>query len=210
MNLIKTILLTRHGSTAYNEEERLQGLIDISINEKGARQAGLISQRLQDEPIEMIFHTPLTRTKQTAEIINRYHQVKLGVVDSFMEIDMGEWEGRNFQQVVKENPDIYQQWISDPQAVVPGGESFAQLYKRIRPGVDHILASRFKCVLIVAHAMVNRAILGQLLGINPLSARRFRTDHCSFSRLLVYETSAGRHTTADTWNSIDHLVHQEK
>jgi broad specificity phosphatase PhoE len=205
MNLIKTILLTRHGSTAYNEEDRLQGLIDISINEKGERQAGLISQRLQDEPIDMIFHTPLTRTKQTAEIINQYHGVQLEAIESFIEIDMGDWEGRHFQQVVQENPDTYQQWISDPQVAVPGGESFGRLFKRIKPGVDQILASRHKCILIVAHAMVNRAILGQLLRINPLSARRFRTDHCSFSRLLVYETSAGRHTTADTWNSTDHL-----
>jgi broad specificity phosphatase PhoE len=208
MKIIKTLLLTRHGSTAYNEDERLQGLIDIPINDKGVEEAGRISQRLQNEPIDIIFHTPLIRTKETAEIINRHHQAPLTVIDSFIEIDIGDWEGRNFHEVVEENPEIYQQWISNPQVAVPGGESFQQLFQRIKPGVDQVLACQFECILIVAHAMVNRAIMGHLLGINPLSARRFRTDHCSFSRLLVYQTSNGRHTVADTWNSIDHLIHK--
>lgn len=205
MNPIKTIWITRHGSTEYNDQDLLQGRIDNTLSERGVREAELLSGRLRRETIDVIFHSPLTRARQTAEIINRHHQVELKPVTAFIEIDMGTWEGLNFLDVVKENPKIYHDWLIDPETQVPGGESFGQVFTRIEPGVDEILAAKEKNILIVAHAMVNRAVLGNLLGMPILSARRFRTRNCSLSKLTVYQTEGEQYIGVDTWNSTDHL-----
>ncbi len=204
-DLIKTIYLVRHGATGFNDQDLLQGVMDNSLSEKGKQESEKLALRLKDETIDIIFHSPLARTRQTAEIINRYHQAELCQIDEFIEMDMGDWEGLNFFKVVKEYADIYQRLITDPYAKVPGGESFEQVFRRVKAGVDKVMASKGKSILISAHAMVNRAILGHLLGLEPLKARKFRMDNCAFSRLLIYRTLEGENIVVDIWNSIDHL-----
>lgn len=204
-DLIKTMYLVRHGATGYNDQDLFQGILDNSLSERGKKESEMLAQRLKDEIIDIIYHSPLTRARQTAEIINQYHQAELSLVDGFIEMDMGDWEGLNFFKVVKEQAEIYQQLVSDPFAKVPGGESFEQVFNRVKPGVDKVKASTNKGILISAHAMVNRAILGHLLGLEPLKARKFRMDNCAFSRLLVYKTLEGENIVVDIWNSIDHL-----
>lgn len=203
--LIKTIYLVRHGATGYNDQDLFQGVSDQLLSEKGKLESQKLAQRLKAETIDIIFHSPLTRARQTAEIINQYHQAKFRLIDSFIEMDMGNWEGLNFFNVINEQAVTYQKLTSDPFARVPGGESFDQVFKRVKPGVDEIKACSHKNILIAAHAMVNRAILGHFLELESLKARKFRMDNCAFSRLLVFETLNGQHLVMDTWNSTDHL-----
>lgn len=205
-DLKKIIYLVRHGATGYNDQNLLQGVRDNLLSEKGNQESEKLAHRLKDETIDIMFHSPLTRARQTAEIINRYHQAELCQVDGFIEMDMGDWEGINFFKVVKEQAEIYQQLVSDPFAKVPGGESFNQVFKRVKSGVDKVMASKGKSILISAHAMVNRAILGHLLGLEPIKARKFRMDNCAFSRLLVFKTLEGENIVVDIWNSVDHLI----
>jgi broad specificity phosphatase PhoE len=179
--------------------------MDNSLSEKGRQESEKLAQRLKDETIDIMFHSPLTRARQTAEIINQYHQAELCQVDGFIEMDMGDWEGLNFFKVVKEHAELYQQLVSDPAAKVPGGESFDQVFQRVKSGVDKVIASQERSILISAHAMVNRAILGHLLGLEPIKARKFRMDNCAFSRLLVFKTLEGENIVVDIWNSVDHL-----
>lgn len=204
-DLIKTIYLVRHGATGYNDQDLFQGVLDNSLSERGRQESEKLARRLKDETIDIMYHSPLVRARQTAEIINRYHQVELCQVDGFIEMDMGNWEGLNFFKVVKEQAEIYQQLISDPGAKIPGGESFDQLFNRVKPGVDKVMACNEKSILISAHAMVNRGILGHLLGLEPTKARKFRMDNCAFSRLLLYRTLEGENIVVDIWNSVDHL-----
>ena len=205
-DLIKTIYLVRHGATGYNDQDLFQGVSDNSLSEKGKQESEKLAQRLKDETIDIIFHSPLTRARQTAEIIDRYHQAKLYQVDEFIEMDMGDWEGLNFFKVMKEQAEIYQQLVSDPGAKIPGGESFDQVFNRVKPGVDKVMASKEKNILISAHAMVNRAILGHLLGLESIKALKFRMDNCAFSRLLLFKTLEGENIVVDTWNTVDHLI----
>jgi broad specificity phosphatase PhoE len=201
MKIQKTIYLTRHGSTAYNDKDLLQGVIDLKLSEKGTRESNRLAERLKNETIDVIFHSPLTRARQTAEIVNRYHQAPLQVIDSLIEMDMGDWEGRNYYEVMEQHHEMFQQWLSNANVVIPGGESYSQLYKRVKPGAEQVLSARFSNILVVAHAMVNRAILGNLLGMDILISRRFRTNNCSLSRLLVYGTPEKPHVVVETWNT---------
>ena len=205
-DLLKTIYLVRHGATGYNDQDLFQGVLDNLLSEKGKQESEKLALRLKDETIDIIFHSPLTRARQTAEIIDRYHQAKLYQVDEFIEMDMGDWEGLNFFKVMKEQPGIYQQLVSDPGTKIPGGESFDQVFKRVKPGVDKVIASKEKNILISAHAMVNQAILGHLLGLESIKALKFRMDNCAFSRFLVFKTLEGENIVVDIWNSVDHLI----
>jgi broad specificity phosphatase PhoE len=60
-------------------------------------------------------------------------------------------------------------------------------------------------ILIIGHASVNRAILGNLLRMDPAAARHFRIANTGLARLLLMENSPQRWAVVDFWNSTSHL-----
>lgn len=205
MNLIKTIFLARHGMTAYNEEDLLQGRIDLPLSEKGKLEAESLAEALKNEKIEIIFHSPLRRAQETAAIINRHHNLELHTIDCFTEIDMGDWEGQYYYDLIEKNKEFYQAWFENSKIAIPGGESFLQVFTRVKPGVAEVLAADYRVIAIVAHAAVNRGILGALVDMSPEPARLFRMRNGAFSKLLVYENNGKLRTIVDCWNNCTHL-----
>ena len=184
MKLLKTIYLVRHGTTTYNEQDLLQGRIENPLNSQGRREAELLADRLKAEKFDIIYYSPLKRTVQTAEIINKHHNLPTEKIDDFVEIDLGDWEGKEYHKIIEKNKLFFQQWMKNPDVVIPGGESFNQVFTRVKRGVESILNSAHHKILIVGHASVNRAILGNMLKMNPAAARLFRMKNASFSKLF--------------------------
>lgn len=205
MEIEKTITIVRHGSTEANVTGLWQGRGDNPLNDTGMEDARKIAERLKEENFDVVFHTPLTRTIQTAEAINQHHNAPFEVIESFIEIDVGELEGLEHKTILKKYMTVYEAWLSDSDAVVPGGESFNQVFDRVKQGVEKVLDSPYKNILIVGHAMVNRAILGNLLDMNRMAARKFRMYNGALSRLVVHQTPFGRHIVVDTWNDASHV-----
>jgi len=201
----KRILLVRHGTTAYNEIDRLQGRIDNPLSKKGRDEAERLAARLKDEPIDAIFSSPLSRALETAAIINRHHSRPLTVVDEFSEIDLGDWEGQFYSRVREQFPDVHERWISDPDFPVPGGESFSAVCARTRSGLEKALQNGHESILIAGHASVNRAILANIMELTPAQARVFRTGNAALSRLLLMENDRRRWAMVDFWNNTSHL-----
>jgi broad specificity phosphatase PhoE len=201
----KKILLVRHGTTAYNETDRLQGRIDNPLSVKGRNEVERLAARLKNEPLDAIFSSPLQRAMETAAIINRFHNLPLTAMDEFSEIDLGDWEGLNYSRVREQFPEIHQRWISDPGFPIPGGESFSAVCTRTRAGLEKALQNGKQNILITGHASVNRAILGNLLQLRPEQARVFKTGNAALSRLLLMENSQRRWAVVDFWNSMSHL-----
>ena len=201
----KTILLVRHGTTAANETDHLQGQIDNPLNQRGRDEAARLAFRLKNENLDAIFSSPLQRAVETAAIVNRFHNLALTSVPEFSEINLGEWEGLNYSTVRAQFPEIHRHWISDPDFPIPGGESFSTVCARARVGLERILQDSRKHILIAGHASVNRAILGNLLQLSPASARHFKTGNAALSRLLLLENSYQQWAVVDFWNSTAHL-----
>jgi len=201
----KTILLVRHGTTTFNETDHLQGQIDNPLNQKGRAEAARLAARLKCENLDAIFSSPLQRAIETATIVNRFHDLPLTLVPEFSEINLGEWEGLNYSEVRMQFPEIHQRWINDPDFPIPGGESFNTVCARTQTGLERILQDNRKHILITGHASVNRAILSNLLQLNPAAARHFRTGNAALSRLLLLENSRQQWAVVDFWNSTSHL-----
>jgi broad specificity phosphatase PhoE len=201
----KRILLVRHGTTEFNETDRLQGRIDNPLNDRGRAEAERLAERLRNEPIDEAFSSPLKRALETAAIINRFHGCPLSVVNEFSEIDLGDWEGRNYGRVREQFPELHLRWISDPDFPAPGGESFSAVCARTRIGLEKAMGNGCRNILIAGHASVNRAILAGLLDLAPAQARVFRTGNAALSRLLLMENERRSWAVVDLWNSTTHL-----
>jgi len=196
-----TIDLVRHGTTPYNATDRMQGQIDIPLADQGRREIEVLAERLRNVDYDLIIHSPLKRAEETARIIAGDREgVRWQVYPEFTEIDLGQWEGRIYTEMVASESEYYQRWLSDEDCPVPGGESFSQVADRARAGVSRLLQEPVKTVLICGHATVNRGILAALLELPLNLARRFRMKNGGWARVVVTEQGGAPRPLLEHWN----------
>src|SRR4051812_35310001 len=110
---MKTLYLVRHG-TVHNPNNviyrRLPGYL---LGDQGRREAAQTSLFLAAEPIEVIWHSPLERAVETAEIVNIHHHAPLVVEERIHEWDADETE----ETVRSRMADFFEDWRSSDYKV---------------------------------------------------------------------------------------------
>ena len=92
------ICLVRHGETEWNTERRIQGHIDIGLNETGLRQAALAGRWLRDAGIAALYGSDLTRAWVTAQTIAAALGLSPVVVPEMRERCYGIFEGLTYEE----------------------------------------------------------------------------------------------------------------
>ena len=126
------LYLVRHGETDWNIERRLQGQVDIPLNEFGKSLAVKTGKGLENIQFDICFTSPLKRAKETAELI-LFGKDTLIVDDvRIIEMAFADWEGKHCSKERWEVPDSFQKFFDDPANFEPApkGESFAQVKAR--------------------------------------------------------------------------------
>jgi probable phosphoglycerate mutase len=179
------IIIVRHGLTEWNKEGVFRGRADIPLSETGRRQADLLGRHLASETIDRIYSSPLTRAKETAQVIANYTtKGGVSVSDRLIDISYGEWEGLSHQEVKERYPELYKKWMRSPDQVrFPNGESLSIVKRRAFSEILDILDKhKGGLVLVVAHRVVNKVLILTMLGL-PLSAFWcIRQDTACFTR----------------------------
>ena len=167
-------LLVRHGETEWNRTSRFQGQIDIPLNENGKNQARKAAEFLKDVALDFAISSPLSRPKETAEIILEHHpEVFLELQNDLQEISHGLWEGKLESEIKAEYGDLLQQWKDAPETVqMPEGENLQQVWDRAVACWQDIVkvqseSSTPQTGVVVAHDAVNKALVCYLLGLKP-------------------------------------------
>lgn len=141
------ILFVRHGETEHNKQDKMQGRLDIPLNEVGESQAKHTAEELKNQNIDVIYSSPLARAKQTAEIINKYHNKPILIDDRINEIELGNLTGTKRDYKIIDS-------LEDPEyAKAHGAEDFGSFYKRCVDFYNSIENTN-QNVLIVAHSGV--------------------------------------------------------
>lgn len=163
------IYFVRHGETEWNHARRMQGQMDIPLNEYGIELAEKTAEGMRDIPLDRIFCSPLVRAQKTAEIIAEGRGITVEPNELLKEIAFGLGEGSNINET-KANPEHpMHNFFVHPEKFVPveGGETFEQVQKRGMDFVkEHILPleGQVENVAVVAHAAIIRSIMVAVLG----------------------------------------------
>jgi len=204
-----TILLIRHGETAWNAVRRLQGHIDIPLNEEGERQAAALARALAGEKLDAIVSSDLQRAMQTAQAVAALHsKLTLQTDAQLRERAYGVFEGMLYQDIQQQYPEDFARWQArDVEAVMPAGdrvaESFHQFYDRAIAGLRAVAARHAgQTVAVVAHGGVLECAYREARGIQLDSPRDFQVKNASINRFTV---SDGK-LALDSWGEIDHLA----
>ena len=203
----QTVLyLIRHGATEANlaRPARLQGRRhNPPLARLGVRQAEATRDLLAIRPIDHCYSSPLLRAVQTAAIVAAPHGLSPQPLEALTECDVGRWEGLDWQTIRSLDGDGFQRFHANPAEFgYPGGESFRQVYERVKPALDDLLQIHAgESLLVVAHHIVNRTYLAGLLGLTPDQAQQVTLDNCGISVVV----RQGTQTSVNTLNAAFHL-----
>ena len=103
------IYFVRHGQTKLNKQKIFQGHIDEPLDDLGALQAINVALELKDEKFDYLFCSPLKRARQTAEAINKYHNLKIVEDKRLAETNLGRMQGQPY------SPDNIDKYFADPK-----------------------------------------------------------------------------------------------
>lgn len=195
------IILVRHGETIWNRENRVQGLSDIELTERGKKQAEQLAQSLKDETIDVIVSSPLKRAYQTARAIQQFHDVNIEVDRDLLELDQGDFEGLTFRELREDHASFLEQWAIDPSSIdIPNGESLAGLQDRAWRVVERLLRKN-KNAVIVSHNFTITTIVCRILDLRLSKMREACVDVAS-KTLVEIEGDA---ITICCFNDTSHL-----
>jgi probable phosphoglycerate mutase len=133
------LLLIRHGETEWNKAQRIQGQIDIALNDTGRLQAQLLGQALAQEPIAAIYASDLDRAQVTAQAVANATGVPLQTDARLRERHYGAFQGLTYEEIESQWPEQAKAWRErDPEFAPDGGESLLDLYARVLPTLNAV------------------------------------------------------------------------
>ena len=127
------IILTRHGETEWNANERIQGHTDIALNANGCAQADALAERLAGEKIDVIYSSDLSRAERTADPVRRrFPDAEFILTPELRERNWGALEGMNLEDIKSRNPKDAEILKTGAADYAPeGGESKNQVRARV-------------------------------------------------------------------------------
>lgn len=162
---MRRFYLIRHGETDWNKHNIVQGCIDTELNETGFEQAKKIAERLRKEKIDVIFSSTLKRAYMTANQIKVFHpDIPLKLTEKLNEINFGEWEGLNFDELEEKFSDEYKLWKEAPEkAAFPGEGSLYNVMQRVKSFFEEVFSMPYKNIVIVTHGGIIKLSIIYLL-----------------------------------------------
>lgn len=197
------IIAIRHGETAWNVGSRIQGHLDIPLNDIGRRQAARLVAALADEPLAAIVSSDLSRAYETAQAVAQARGLNVRTDTGLRERHFGAFQGRSFKEVEAELPDQAQRWRQrDPDFVPEGGESLRTFYARCIGAAERLAAAHpSQTLALFAHGGVMDCLYRAATGVDLQAPRSWLLGNASINRLLYAD---GRFTLVG-WSDTAHL-----
>ena len=131
---MSTIYLFRHGQTDFNEQQKFTGWLDARLTETGIKSAKTIANSLRDKHLNIAYHTRLSRSIDTLNIVIKDHPecTKTIVDDRMIERSYGDLAGLTHQEIINGlGIGQYEQWHRGYYDRPPAGECFADVENRV-------------------------------------------------------------------------------
>ncbi len=184
--------LVRHGETDSNKKRRIQGHSDVALNALGLEQAKKLAKRIGHLEFDEIYSSDLNRALTTAKTV--YPNKEISLDKRLREINLGDYEGRYYDQFSDEETALVKVWFAGPfDQKVPGGESNDDLRNRAKDWLASLPKSAK--VIAFAHGGIIASILQTVVGRptpTPGSIAipwSFRLGNTSISKIFIKEDS---------------------
>ena len=202
------ILAIRHGETAWNVDTRIQGQLDIGLNDTGRWQAQRLGQALAQESVAAVYSSDLQRAMHTAQAVAEPHRslgLQVTAEPALRERHFGVFQGRTWAEIEAHWPDQATQWRQrTPQWAPEGGESLWALRERVSACVQRLASAHLgEQIVLVAHGGVMDALYRLATGLDVQAPRSWALGNAAINRLLWTPDAL----TLVGWGDVSHLDH---
>lgn len=162
------LYIMRHGETDWNKEKKIQGRVDIPLNEKGRALTRITAEKLQNIPFAAVYTSPLMRAKETARIIVGERKIPFIEDDRIAELCFGEGEGMRARDDKNGHyVSVFENFFCHPEKYepLPGGETLEHLCERTGTFLNdliHMPEWKDKTLLISTHGAAMRGIMNNV------------------------------------------------
>lgn len=185
------IFLIRHGEVEGNSGARptFAGWNDVPLTARGERQAQAVARRLERERLRAVHSSDLQRARRTAEPIAALHGLEAQTDTALREVNYGAWAGLGEAEIRAGWGELWRQRQDDSWSVAaPDGESYEDLWQRLEPAWERIVAQSRESgedAALVAHNGTIRILICHLLGMPPANYRRIVVSNGGLSCVEV-------------------------
>jgi len=200
------IIAVRHGETAWNVDTRLQGQLDIPLNDRGREQARRMARSLQDDAPDVIYSSDLSRARETADAVALALGRPLAAVTTdtgLRERCFGIWQGHTYAEVEQGWPAEAERWRKREPGFGPvDGETLQGFFDRSVATATRLAAAHpGQTVLLVAHGGVLDCLYRAASRMALDGPRTWELPNTGVNRLLY----TGSGFTLVGWADVSHL-----
>ena len=174
------VWITRHGQTALNKKQLMQGLYDEPLNETGIAQAKEARAKIGDMKFDAIYASPLIRARKTASIIGGVPMDEVIVDPRIIEVDFGKYEMHPYKRL-----GIWMSLYWMLPEVIPAPktvETVSSMVARSRSFLEDLKKEDYENVLVVCHGGIIRALCGVLEHRRKGIKWRPRPENCEIRK----------------------------
>lgn len=207
-----TLIFLRHGRTAYNAEGRLQGQVDIPLDDIGQWQAataaeelaGRVRAMLQPDSTVRIVSSDLMRAAATAEALGAHLDVSVEFDERLREQAFGEWEGITRDEIMERWPEEATTWLAGGARGGEGAESRVETGDRVAEIATEVAHAGRKqdIAILVSHGAAITSGITTLMGLNPEGWRGLQGLDNAYWSVLV--SSSTNRTGSGGWRLAAH------
>ncbi|TWG83952.1 putative phosphoglycerate mutase [Cupriavidus gilardii J11] len=201
---ITHLIVIRHGETAWNRERRLQGQLDIPLNDTGVAQARALAASLAAEPIDAVYSSDLSRAMQTAAPLGDALGLTVQPDVRLRERSYGNLEGMTYAEVAQRCPEDFALWQARVPDYAPlGGETLRNFHERAVEGVLALVRRHpGERIALVAHGGVLDCLYREATGMTLEAPREHELLNASVNRLR----SDSYRLILAQWADVSHLA----
>jgi broad specificity phosphatase PhoE len=138
------VVLIRPGATVFDEQNRVQGVLDIPLSARGQREVAGIAKTLVQSfdrsPLCALYCGPGEHVVNSAEIIGKALGIRPKRIENFRNLNQGLWQGLQIEEIKRRNTKLFRQWIEDPETICPPqGETVEGAMERIKTAFKPLL-----------------------------------------------------------------------
>ncbi len=131
------VVLIRPGATVYDEQNRVQGILDVPLSERGRAEVAQLATTLAEArsgiALMALYCGPGESVVRTAEAVGKALGLRPKRIDDLRNLDQGLWQGLQLNEIKRRNLKVFRQWLDDPVTICPPlGETIENAMERIK------------------------------------------------------------------------------
>jgi probable phosphoglycerate mutase len=182
-----TLVIVRHGETAWNAERRVQGQLDIPLNALGLEQASAVGAALAAERFDAIYSSDLSRARQTAAPAAQALGLEVAIDQRLRERHYGVFETLTYAECRTRYPEDFAKFLArEPEFDFRTGESLVGFAARALQCLEEIARRHAgENVLVFTHGGVLDKLYRRATGKPLTTPRDFRIPNAGINRVAV-------------------------